>query len=107
MRNYPEKGNEEGETKKLQSTGGNEKRGMKLKTRDEEDDQVEEEYQEADIKKLLKMRGKQRKKLYGKGWILKLSRKIRKSKLPEKALDDIAIDATIRAAAAVQLVVLR
>ena len=98
----PEKGNEEGESKKkLQSTGGNEKRGMKLKTRDEEDDQVEEEYQEADIKKLLKMRGKQRKKLYGKRVDSKtIKGRYVKSKLPEKALDDIAIDATIRAAAA-------
>ncbi|TMS41132.1 MAG: VWA domain-containing protein [Methanobacterium sp.] len=101
----PERGNEEEESKKkLQSTDGNgdnEKRGMKLKTRDEEDDQVEKEYQEADIKKLLKMRGKQRKKLYGKRVDSKtIKGRYVKSKLPEKALDDIAIDATIRAAAA-------
>jgi magnesium chelatase subunit D len=98
----PEKGDEEPESKKkLQPTGGKEKkRGMKLKTREEEDEQVEEEYQEADIKKLLKMRGKQKKKLYGKRVDSKtIKGRYVKSKLPEKVSGDIAIDATIRAAA--------
>lgn len=87
--------------KKLQPTGGDRKRGMKLKTKEKEEKTVEEDYQEADIKKLLKMKGKQKKKLYGKRVDSKtIKGRYVKSKLPEKISGDIAIDATIRAAAA-------
>lgn len=74
---------------------------MKLKTKEQEDEPVEEEYQEADVKKLLKMKGKQKKKLYGKRVQSKtLKGRYVKTKLPKSTSNDIAIDATLRAAAA-------
>jgi len=73
---------------------------MKLKTKEQEEELVEEDYQEADIKKLLKMRGKQTKKLYGKRVDSKtIKGRYVKSKLPKDVSSDIAIDATLRAAA--------
>jgi magnesium chelatase subunit D len=87
--------------KKLPPTGGeSKKRGMKLKTLEKEEKTVEEDYQEADIKKLLKIKGKKQKKHYGKRVESKtLKGRYVKSKLPENVNRDIAIDATLRAAA--------
>lgn len=86
--------------KKLPSPAGDKKRGMKLKTLEKEEQPVEEDYEEADIKKLLKMKGKKIKRLYGKRVDSKTQKgKYIKSKLPEGSYGDIAIDATIRAAA--------
>ncbi|HTX61238.1 MAG TPA: VWA domain-containing protein [Methanobacterium sp.] len=87
--------------KKTPPTGGeSKKRGMKLKTKENEENTVEEEYQEADIKKLLRMKGKKKKKLYGKRVESKtIKGRYVKSKLPKNASNDIAIDATLRAAA--------
>lgn len=74
---------------------------MKLKSKEQEDEPVEEEYLEADIKKLLKIKGKQKKKLYGKRVQSKtLKGRYVKTKLPESTSKDIAIDATLRASAA-------
>lgn len=86
--------------KKLPSPAGDKKRGMKLKTLEKEEQPVEEDYEEADIKKLLKMKGKKIKRLYGKRVDSKTQKgKYIKSKLPEGSYGDIAIDATLRAAA--------
>jgi len=87
--------------KKTPPTGGeSKKRGMKLKTKENEENTVKEEYQEADIKKLLRMKGKKKKKLYGKRVESKtIKGRYVKSKLPKNASNDIAIDATLRAAA--------
>lgn len=88
--------------KKLQPAGGEvKKKGMKLKAKEKEEQPVEEEYQEIDVKKLLKMKGKKKKKHYGKRVDSKtIKGRYIKSKLPENISSDIAIDATIRAAAA-------
>lgn len=73
---------------------------MKLKTLEKEEQLVEEEITEIDIKKLLKMKGKKKKKLYGKRVDSKtLKGRYIKSKLPGNVSGDIAIDATLRAAA--------
>lgn len=86
--------------KKLPPTGGDKKRGMKLKTKEKEEMPVEEDEQEVDIKKLLKLRGKKKERLYGKRVDSKtIKGRYVKSKLPEKFSNDIAIDATLRAAA--------
>lgn len=86
--------------KKLPSPAGDKKRGMKLKTLEKEEQPVEEDYEEADIKKLLKMKGKKIKRLYGKRVDSKTQKgKYIKSKLPKGSYGDIAIDATLRAAA--------
>ena len=88
--------------KKLQPTGGEaKKRGMKLKTKENEEQLVDEDPQEIDVKKLLKMKGKKKKKQYGKRVDSKtIKGRYIKSKLPENISSDIAIDATLRAAAA-------
>jgi magnesium chelatase subunit D len=86
--------------KKLPPAGGDKKRGMKLKTKEKEEKTVEEDEQDVDVKKLLKMKGKKKKKFYGKRVDSKtLKGRYIKSKLPEKTSGDIAIDATLRAAA--------
>lgn len=86
--------------KKLPPTGGDKKRGMKLKTKEKEEMPVEEDEQEVDIKKLLKLKGKKKKRLYGKRVDSKtIKGRYVKSKLPENLSSDIAIDATLRAAA--------
>ena len=73
---------------------------MKLKTKEKEEMLVEEDEQEVDIKKLLKLRGKKKERLYGKRVDSKtIKGRYVKSKLPEKFSNDIAIDATLRAAA--------
>lgn len=73
---------------------------MKLKTEEKEEIPVEEDEQEVDIKKLLKLKGKKKERLYGKRVDSKtIKGRYVKSKLPEKFSNDIAIDATLRAAA--------
>jgi len=92
---------------KKQGTGQNQqnssegkKRGMKLKSLEKEDEKVETDEEGADLKKLLKMKGKKKKRLYGKRVDSKTQKgKYVKSKLPKDAAGDIAIDATLRAAA--------
>lgn len=74
---------------------------MKLKTEEKEEIPVEEDEQEVDIKKLLKLKGKKKERLYGKRVDSKtIKGRYVKSKLPQKLSNDIAIDATLRAAAA-------
>lgn len=71
---------------------------MKLKMVKNENP-FEAEEVEVDVKKLLKMKGKEKKRLYGKRVDSKTQKgKYVKSKLP-KGLGDVAIDATLRAAA--------
>jgi Mg-chelatase subunit ChlD len=73
---------------------------MKLKTLKKDEQKVESQEEEVDVKKLLKMKGKKKKRLYGKR-IDSNTQKGRyiKSKLPKDSYGDIAIDATLRAAA--------
>ncbi len=77
-----------------------EKKGMKLKSIEEEGDSVDPDDEEIDIKKLLKMKGKKKNRLYGKRVDSKTQKgKYIKSKIPKNISNDIAIDATLRAAA--------
>ncbi|WP_227717022.1 VWA domain-containing protein [Methanobacterium paludis] len=77
------------------------KKGMKLKSLEKKEEPIESDEVEIDIKKLLKMKGKKKKRLYGKRVDSKtLKGKYIKSKLPKDVSGDIAIDATLRAAAA-------
>ncbi|MCE5215046.1 MAG: VWA domain-containing protein [Methanobacterium sp.] len=95
-----QKKNEEENKKKIPPAGGDKKRGMKLKTKEKEDEVVDEDPYDIDVKKLLKMKGKKKKKLYGKRVDSKtIKGRYIKSKLPEKDSGDVAIDATLRAAA--------
>ncbi|MDI6723577.1 MAG: VWA domain-containing protein [Methanobacterium sp.] len=76
------------------------KKGMMLKSLEEEENIVETDAEEIDIKKLLKMKGKTKNRLYGKRVDSKTQKgKYIKSKVPKKVSRDIAIDATLRAAA--------
>lgn len=81
-------------------TGEAKERGMKLKSLEKQDELVNPDEEEADIKKLLRMKGKKKQRLYGKRVDSK-TRKGRyiKSKIPRNVSGDIAIDATLRAAA--------
>lgn len=75
-----------------------EKKGMKLQSK--EDEEVGADEEEVDIKKLLKMKGTPKNRLYGKRVDSKTQKgKYIKSKFPKKNTRDIAIDATLRAAA--------
>lgn len=86
--------------KKIPQEAGKKKRGMKLKTLEKEEKKVETDQEEADVTKLLKMKGKKKKRLYGKRIDSKTQRgKYIKSKMPGNTPGDIAIDATLRAAA--------
>ena len=77
-----------------------EKKGMKLKSIEEEENHVDADKEDFDLKKLLKMKGKKKNRLYGKRVDSKTQKgKYIKSKLPKNGSYDIAIDATIRAAA--------
>ncbi len=79
---------------------GAKKRGMKLKTLEKEEQKVEAEDEGVDIKKLLKMKGKKKRRLYGKRVDSKTQKgRYIKSKIPGDVSGDIAIDATLRAAA--------
>lgn len=80
--------------------GGKRKRGMKLKSLSKEETDVEAEDEYADVKKLLKMKGKKKRRLYGKRVDSKTQKgRYIKSKLPKDSAGDVAIDATLRAAA--------
>jgi len=84
----------------IPESGDAKKRGMKLKTLEKEDELVEADEEEVDIKKLLKMKGKKKRRLYGKRVNSQtLKGRYIKSKIPRDNSNDIAIDATIRAAA--------
>jgi Mg-chelatase subunit ChlD len=73
---------------------------MKLKTLKKDEQKVEAQEEEVDVKKLLKMKGKKKKRLYGKRIDSKTQKgRYIKSKLPKDSSGDIAIDATLRAAA--------
>jgi magnesium chelatase subunit D len=73
--------------------------GKKLRSSDKEDE-TESCEEGLDIKKLLKIKGKSKKKLYGKRVDSTTSQgKYVKSKFPKDKNKDIAIDATLRAAA--------
>ncbi len=77
-----------------------EKKGMALKFIEEEGNPVDSDDEEVDIKKLLKMKGKKKNRLYGKRVDSKTQKgKYIKSKIPKNVSNDIAIDATLRAAA--------
>ncbi|MGB9980427.1 VWA domain-containing protein [Methanobacterium sp.] len=78
-----------------------EKKGMMLKSIEEEGTSVDSDDDgEVDIKKLLKMKGKKKNRLYGKRVDSKTQKgKYIKSKIPKNVSNDIAIDATLRAAA--------
>ena len=74
-------------------------KGMKLKSLENEEE-VEVCEEGFDIKKLLKIKGKKKRKLYGKRVDSTTQKgKYVKSKLPKDIKSDIAIDATLRAAA--------
>ncbi len=96
-----EEENEQTKKTPIPEPGGDaKKRGMKLKTLEKEDELVEAVDEEADIKKLLKMKGKKKRRLYGKRVDSQTQRgRYIKSKIPGNNSTDIAIDATIRAAA--------
>jgi len=71
-----------------------------LKSIEEEGTPVDSDDDEVDIKKLLKMKGKKKNRLYGKRVDSKTQKgKYIKSKIPKNVSNDIAIDATLRAAA--------
>lgn len=73
---------------------------MKLKTLKKDEQKVEAQEEEVDVKKLLKMKGKKKKRLYGKRIDSKTQKgRYIKSKLPKDPSGDVAIDATLRAAA--------
>ncbi len=75
------------------------KKGMKLKSLKYEEHTIDSEEEEIDVKKLLKMKGKKKKRLHGKRIDSKTQKgKYIKSRLSKNARD-IAIDATLRAAA--------
>ena len=75
-------------------------RGMKLKSREKEDRPVKSDDEGMDIKKLLKMKGKKKHRLYGKRVDSKTQKgRYIKSKMPKGQEGDVAIDATLRAAA--------
>ena len=83
---------------KSEDTSG--KKGMQLKTLKQEENIPETDQEDVDIKKLLKMKGKKKRKLYGKRMDSKTEKgKYVKSKIPKVSSKDIAIDATLRAAA--------
>lgn len=73
---------------------------MKLKTLKKDEEKVEAQEEELDVKQLLKMKGKKKNRLYGKRVDSKTQKgRYIKSKLPKDSNGDVAIDATLRAAA--------
>ena len=79
---------------------GGKTKGMQLKSNEEMDETPEKDEEGVDIKKLLKMKGKKKKRLYGRSVDSKTEKgRYIKSKLPRGDSCDVAIDATLRAAA--------
>lgn len=77
-----------------------EKKGKMLKSLEDEERSIDSDNGEIDINKLLKMKGIKKNRLYGKRVDSKTQKgKYIKSKLPKNSSHDIAIDATLRAAA--------
>jgi Mg-chelatase subunit ChlD len=73
---------------------------MKLKTLKKDEQKAETQEEDVDVKKLLKMKGKKKNRLYGKRVDSKTQKgRYIKSKLPKDSYGDVAIDATLRAAA--------
>ncbi|MEN6329732.1 MAG: VWA domain-containing protein [Methanobacteriaceae archaeon] len=78
----------------------NKAKGMQLKSNEEREENLEKDEEGVDIKKLLKMKGKKKKRLYGRSVDSKTEKgRYIKSSLPRRDSKDVAIDATIRAAA--------
>jgi len=76
------------------------KKGMKLQIKKDEKGSADTDNEKIDIKKLLKMKGATKNRLYGKRVDSKTQKgKYIKSKFPKNGNQDIAIDATLRAAA--------
>ncbi|MDD1763813.1 MAG: VWA domain-containing protein [Methanobacteriaceae archaeon] len=74
-------------------------KGMQLKSNEKQEQPLEGE-EGVDIKKMLKMKGKKKKRLYGRSVDSKTEKgRYIKSSLPRKDSRDVAIDATLRAAA--------
>ncbi|MGF7117861.1 magnesium chelatase subunit D [Methanobacterium oryzae] len=79
---------------------GKEKKGKLLKSIEDEENTIDSDDEKIDINKLLKMKGITKNRLYGKRVDSKTQKgKYIKSKLPKNNSQDIAIDATLRAAA--------
>ncbi len=77
-----------------------EKKGKLLKSLEDEENPIDPDDEKIDINKLLKMKGIKKNRLYGKRVDSKTQKgKYIKSKLPKNDSHDIAIDATLRAAA--------
>ena len=73
---------------------------MKLRTLKKDEQKVDSHHEDVNVKKLLKMRGKKKNRIYGKRIDSKTEKgRYIKSKLPKDTSGDIAIDATLRAAA--------
>ncbi|MGC9516883.1 MAG: magnesium chelatase subunit D family protein [Methanomicrobiales archaeon] len=86
------------QSKKTENSPG--KKGMQLKSLKQDENIPDTEYEDLDINKLLKMKGKKKKRIYGKRMDSKTEKgKYVKSKFPKVSSKDIAIDATLRAAA--------
>jgi magnesium chelatase subunit D len=103
-----EQSSEEESTGQSQSQGANvsseesegKAKGMQLKSNEEMEETPEKDEEGVDIKKLLKMKGKKKKRLYGRSVDSKTEKgRYIKSRLPSGESRDVAIDATIRAAA--------
>nr|WP_282731216.1 VWA domain-containing protein [Methanobacterium alcaliphilum] len=94
MQEYDEKEDED------QKESQGKLKGQSLDNDKFRDDEIEADEEEVDIKKLLKMKGKKKERLYGKRVSSKTEKgKYVKSKMASPKPGDIAIDATLRAAA--------
>jgi len=88
------------EEEDLENQSPGQLRGQALGTGNMDDAMIEADDEEVDIKKLLKMKGKKKERLYGKRVDSKTEKgKYVKSRISSHKPRDIAIDATLRAAA--------